>query len=154
MPADASAVPADGGGSGAPDRPLSGLTPLPVADDERGGAGGGGGDDEEARDPEAGLTGGPAEGNGGGSSPAPTVKARPSPWRKLAHWLSPQPAAAKADGGGRLAWLSPGDEEHRSEEQVLRALLCLMDAGEKRRPNIAVGPPGKEAAPMRWYHLR
>ncbi len=81
------------------------------------------------------------------------VETRPSPWLKLADWLAPQPPA-KAGGGGGLAWLSPGDEEHRSEEQVLRALLCLKDAGEKRLPNIAVGPPGKEAAPMRWYHLR
>ena len=57
---------------------------------------------------------------------------------------------ASSRAGG---WTGPHGER-RSEEQVYRAQLCLIDAGEKQRPTLVRGPPGKEAAPMRWYHLR
>lgn len=59
-------------------------------------------------------------------------------------------ASAVAAGGG---WTGP-DGDRRSEEQVFRALLCLMDAGQKKKPTIAKGRPGEEAEPMRWYYLR
>jgi hypothetical protein len=85
-------------------------------------------------------------------------------WQRLRGWAAAaQPAAAAAaakasagggGGGGGLGWSSADGEEQRSKEQVLWALLCLMDAGKKRKPIIAVGPPGREAAPMQWYHLR
>lgn len=113
-------------------------------------------------DPEAGLapTQGPSDhgandhdnNDNKATTKSGTASSRASSWRQLA-------AAARShllldtsdkEAGG---WTGPHGER-RSEEQVYRAQLCLIDAGEKQRPTLARGPPGKEAAPMRWYHLR
>lgn len=51
------------------------------------------------------------------------------------------------------AWEGPRGQR-LGEEEVFRAMLYMMDAGDKRKPIIATGPPGQESSPMRWYYLR
>lgn len=136
---------------------------MALGTEEASAADGGGGIDRDHpslvadADPEAGLapTQGPSDHDANdnkATTKSGTVSLRASSWRQLA-------AAARShllldtsdkEAGG---WTGPLGER-RSEEQVYRAQLCLIDAGEKQRPTLARGPPGKETAPMRWYHLR
>lgn len=153
------ATDAFGAGAGAGQEGAADRLSSSVADDN--GQGGGGSSRGDARDPEAGLP-----------PPEPEIDANGGParaggvrwaWGRVVHWaVGPRPhphlatgksGEAAAGGKGAGGWTGPGGDR-RSEEQVFRALLCLMDAGEKRRPTIATGPPGKEAAPMRFYYMR